>query len=252
MADYQINRFEWLKAVLQCASINANAKAVASALAVQFTSDETGKTNPKTTTLSEYLSTSLATVKRGISDLVAAGWLHRTEGRGNGNHTRYSLISPGKIVPFRGAKSSNPSEKKGANMTPFSGSKMSLQPQSDGSRMSFHRLKNEPSYIEQSLEQKSAPVDAFRNRTFTGNAYPGPKFIRNDDNSKLYAWGRWLKDQGYPPLESLPIVKETGKRNLKVFCLPWSEPPESGERCEEARVFFDYLLDWEGARHAAQ
>jgi len=252
MSDAHINRFEWLKAVLQSSHINANAKAVASALAVQFTSDETGQTNPKTTTLAKYLNASLATVKRGVSDLVKAGWLHRTEGRGTGNQTRYALTSPGKIVPFRVSKISETNRKKGANMHPKSGSDLSLQNNSSGSNLSLHRLKSEPSYIEQSSEQKSAAWKAFRNHTFTGNPFCGPRIVRSDDRRKIYAWGRWLMERGYPALELFPIIEETAKRGGKVFLLPWTMPPERDEQCLEATEFFDHLLDWEAARHAAQ
>ena len=116
----KLNRFEWHKAVMQVRSLNANAKVVAGALAVQFANDETGQLNPSLKTLIEYLGVSLSTLKRGIKDLINAGWLSGTEGRGAGNRTNYTFLAPRKIVPFRaskkGTKASLSAQKKGTQM----------------------------------------------------------------------------------------------------------------------------------------
>ncbi len=101
----KLNRFEWLKAVMQCSEVNSSTKVVASALAVQFANDKTGDLNPSQETLVEYLGNlSLATIKRCIRQLVELGWLFRTEGRGAGNNTEYDLRAPCKIIPFRRKK----------------------------------------------------------------------------------------------------------------------------------------------------
>jgi len=252
MSELSVNRFEWLKGALQSPDLNSTAKALASALAVQFTNDETGQTNPKVTTLAEFLGMSVATVKRAIVDLVKARWLHRTEGRGNGNRTRYTLVSPGKIVRFRARQTAKSAPEKGAEMTPFTGSDLSLQANSKGSDTSFHRLKSEPSYIEQSLEQKGAPADAFRNHTFTGNAFPGPILIKSSDHEKLGAWGRWLRSQGFPALSVFNLERSNAKKGSVYLALPWRTPPDRPDMVAEARAFFAQILDEEGARHAAQ
>jgi len=93
-----INRFEWLKAVTQCDGLMPISKVIATALAIQFANDETGQINPSVPTLASYVKTSKDTIKRGIRALVKAGWLDRSEGRGRGNHTNYTLCSPGKVV----------------------------------------------------------------------------------------------------------------------------------------------------------
>lgn len=103
--------------------------------------DETGKICPAQTTLAEYLNLSVATIKRGIRELVALGWLDRTEGRGAGDFTRDQLKSPCKIIPFRRRKK---------------GSQPSLQAQEKGSPVTEKGIMAEPSYKEQSFEQKSA------------------------------------------------------------------------------------------------
>ncbi|QFT74915.1 helix-turn-helix domain-containing protein [Ruegeria sp. THAF33] len=101
----KLNRFEWLKAVLQCADLNSSTKAVASALSAQFANDKTGQLNPSLNTLVEFLAgMSLATIKRCLRQLVEFGWLNRTEGRGAGNCTEYDLRAPSKIIPFRPQK----------------------------------------------------------------------------------------------------------------------------------------------------
>lgn len=114
MCNAQINRFEWQKAVLQSADLNATAKALASAMAVQFANDETGQLNPSVTTLADYLKASKASIKRAVKALVDGGWLGRTEGRGRGNRTVYRLLSPGRVVAL-------PARKKGAESAPKKG-----------------------------------------------------------------------------------------------------------------------------------
>lgn len=140
----KLNRFEWLKAVLQSAALNSSTKAVASALSVQFANDETGQLNPSLKTLDQFLSgMSLATIKRCLRQLVEFGWLFRTEGRGAGNHTEYDLRAPCKIIPFR-------PKKKGAPVL--------LPNPEKGSLVTEKRLTGELSYIkdEQSKEQNPA------------------------------------------------------------------------------------------------
>jgi hypothetical protein len=139
----KLNRFEWLKAVLQCSDLTSSTKAVASALAIQFANDETGKLNPSQETLVEYLGMSLATIKRCIRQLVELGWLLRTEGRGAGNYTEYDLRAPGKIIPFRRKKK---------------GSAASFQGDKKGSPVAQKAVTGELSYIKdkQSTEQNTA------------------------------------------------------------------------------------------------
>jgi len=45
-----LNRFQWLKVVLQSGAVSMTAKAIASALAVQYANDLTGKINPSALT----------------------------------------------------------------------------------------------------------------------------------------------------------------------------------------------------------
>lgn len=139
----KLNRFEWLKAVMQCSEVNSSTKVVASALAVQFANDKTGDLNPSQETLVEYLGNlSLATIKRCIRQLVELGWLFRTEGRGAGNFTKYDLRAPCKIIPFRQEKKGSPA---------------SLCDDEKGSLVTHKAVTSELSYIEQeqSHEQKA-------------------------------------------------------------------------------------------------
>lgn len=250
MTNLQINRYEWLKAVLQVDGLNTTAKALASALAIKFASDSTGQINPSTTTLARYLKLSLPTAKRAVAALVAAGWLARTEGRGTGNRLFYTLTSPGKVVSFAKEKPTKMTSEKGADLPPISGSNMSLSDQKHGSNTSFHRLKNEPSYIEQSLEQKGPAFELARLWVFSGRNTPGPLLIAQTKTNTLEAWGRWIKKEGFGSLSLIPL-KRTGSK-LAYFALPYSEPPSTENEANEARQYFSELLALSGARYAAQ
>lgn len=243
----QINRFEWLKAVMQSRDeeITANAKNVATALAIQFTCNETGKLNPKVTTLEEYLGLSKATVKRAIRALVDAGWLHRTEGRGAGNSTEYSLTSPGKIVPFR--------QPKRVQECPLKkGSEVSLQDEKKGSVVSPKGVSTEPSYIEQSSEQYTAPLNRYRDHRFEGNGFPGLTVVDEKTHwVDLAAWGQWLGKNGLPPLFSYPLKKVSDKGKT-FWRLPWKTPPDTDRKHDEAVEFFSALLPEQEVRYAAE
>lgn len=98
MPSPAVNRFEWAKAVLGSQGLNSRAKTVTAVLALKFANDATGQLNPKVATIAEASGASPDTVKRAISDLVKGKWLHRTEGRGRGNATVYTLRSKATIV----------------------------------------------------------------------------------------------------------------------------------------------------------
>lgn len=120
MSNGQINRFEWLKAVVQSGGLKDRTKTVGAALAVQFANDETGQINPSVRTLANYTTQSIDTVKRAVKELVDDGWLGRTEGRGRGNKTAYVLGSPGRVVSIstqsKGGNRAPLTERKGATV----------------------------------------------------------------------------------------------------------------------------------------
>ncbi|MEP2682254.1 MAG: hypothetical protein ABJP44_11350 [Sulfitobacter sp.] len=157
---YKLNRFEWLKAVLQCADLNSSTKVVAAALAVQFANDKTGQLNPSLKTLDTYLaSVSLATIKRCLRHLDEAGWLFRTEGRGAGNCTQYELRAPCQIVPFR-------AKKKGASMR-FQGEKK-------GSTLNEKGVTYETSYI---TDKRSEELMPSTEKTYSDGQVPHIKSV---------------------------------------------------------------------------
>lgn len=104
MGDISINRFEWLKAVLQAEGLSPTAKNVASALAVQFARDTTGQLNPSQNTLADYLKVHKDTVKRVMRELRNAGWVLVLGVGGRSKAPQVNLVSPGKIVPFRSSE----------------------------------------------------------------------------------------------------------------------------------------------------
>lgn len=244
MGNNTINRFEWLKAVMQCDGLNPGAKLVASAMAVQFANDETGQLNPSVQTLANYVKASTDTVKRAVKSLVQAGWLGRTEGRGRGNKTTYRLASPGKIItlsrPEKGAKSP---QIKGGTAAPLREKK--------GANLHRKGGKSAPSYIEQSLEQKERAWDAFAKHRFPGNFTDGAMYL---DKSKQYhdltAWSEWLRKHGLPKLCEMPISAKSGKST--IFALPYRTPPNREDQVKEAVAYFTAMTDRQEVRHAAQ
>lgn len=234
MPEAHINRFEWLKAVGQSDGLRDSAVRVAMALGLQFANDQTGQINPSIKTLANWTKQSTDTVKRAVRALVDAGWLVRTEGRGRGNKTAYVLCSPGKVVPMV-------TQNKGGTRAPLTKQKGAQMHQKGGTRA--------PSYIEdkQSLEQKGSMLHWYRSHHFAGNAFAGLVVVCSSDHDALYAWGRWLKKEGFPALDKFPIEQPGKKSGTSFFSLPWKRPPTDAGLIGEAREFFASMHDQENA-----
>lgn len=253
MGEASVNRFEWAKAVCRDHELSTAARLLAYHLAVEYTNDANGKTNPSTARLCSDLGLSKATVKRCIRALVEGGWLHRTEGRGAGNKTEYTLLSTGNVVYLNPPKTA-------PNAAGKKGSLESLSSNKKGSLVSPKGVTGEPSYYkdEQSSEQRArahrtAPDHDPFNVVFSGRATAGPMLVAIDRHAPLNAWSGWLRTRGLPDLCKLPIAlkSDTGKT---YFRLPWTDPPsETDEGKErEAREYFLSLIEQEAATHAAQ
>lgn len=256
MRNSAINRFEWQKAVLQQQALTPATRLVAAALATQFANDETGQLNPSMETLAAFLGVSLASVKRAIRALVDAGWLHRTEGRGRGNVTSYTLVSPGKIIRFRSPKKEQSAPKeKGAEVSHYpaqKGSDASLYQREKGSKCSQKGVTSEPSYIEQSKEQKDARLRAYSDVQFAGSPHPGLCLVDAKAHSlALTDWDRWLAENGLPKLFTFPLRAISEKGNT-YWRLPWHQPPKTPEQTSQALRFFSDMLAHEDHRYAAQ
>ena len=89
---------------MQAKDLMPMAKVVASALAIQFANDESGQMSPSAATLADYVRSSLPTINRAVRALEEAGWLARSEGRGRGKFTQFTLLSPGKVIAFAAPK----------------------------------------------------------------------------------------------------------------------------------------------------
>lgn len=219
----ELNRFEWLKAVLQLSEVKESTKNIAAALAIEFANDETGKICPAQTTLAEYLNLSVATIKRGIRELVALGWLDRTEGRGAGRFSRYRLKSPCKIIPFRRRKK---------------GSQPSLQAQEKGSPVTEKGIMAEPSYKEQSFEQKSAGGpdrrDGKPSAPPRGPASPERLVFVPRGICFVREWDHRLETEGVASLERcLPVVRVGAHLG---FWLPDRWPAKAGSQAWREQV----------------
>ncbi|MGP9789611.1 MarR family transcriptional regulator [Roseinatronobacter sp. NSM] len=263
----RINRFEWLKAVLRDEALNMTAKATASALAVQFCCDETGQINPKSTTLADYLGVSLASVKRAVTDLIKAGWLYRYDGRGNRKHTRYTLISPVNITPFRAPKG----EQRRRKADPISddqlheteaksGSVASLQrfkpDPSKGSNASLQRFRNEPFYIEQSSEQsvfeQSPPTIHREGRDRDMRIQAGRPVVFSQvvhhGTAQEADWNKWLTTHELPSLAAIGLrISDNAGTG---WDMPWRYPPSANDRqrTEQALSFAWWLVNQANAK----
>ena len=208
----RLNRFEWQKAVLQVRNLNSTAKLVASALSVQFANDETGQLNPGLATLMEFLGLPLSTLKRAIRQLIDAGWLSRTEGRGAGNYTNYTLLAPRKIVQFRPSKKS---------------SKASLSAHEKGSTVAQKGSTHELSYKEQSKEQKARP-SPLPDLPYEGQPGEALRFVPGGGGYFERAWDDALRAYGLPSLHrALPQVVHEGRKGyvLPDLCPARRESP---------------------------
>ncbi|MEM7720749.1 MAG: helix-turn-helix domain-containing protein [Pseudomonadota bacterium] len=248
MGSSAINRFEWLKAVMQSDQLTPSAKLVASAMAVQFANGDTGQLNPSMQTLADYVKASTDTVKRAVRSLVEAGWLGRTEGRGRGNKTAYRLASPGKIITLS-------PEKRGSNQPSEKGGMGAPSPKEKGALVHGKGGAGAPSYIEQSSEQNDGRDEQWRNHRFEGVNFSGPTYVSKDDYGVLNSWGDWLRRQGLPGLCQMNIQRSTdGKRGKPqtVYLLPRRLPPETDRQAQDARAYFASMIEREAASYAAQ
>lgn len=232
---------------MQAEGLTATAKNVAAALAIQFANAETGQINPSQETLADYLKTHRDTIKRVLRELRNAGWLMSIGDGGRGKAPKIRLLSPGKIVPFRAAKG-------GAN-DPAQAEKRGDDLQQKGGQITPSHNKDK-----QSLEQRGrdhpvkrpAALDQFMETRFVGNAVEGPRIVAKSDWATLNAWSEWLTSNSLPQLIDLPLVQSAEKKPDLFFYLPSKKPPQSHEAAQQARAYFQALIDWESARHAAQ
>ena len=99
MMAQMLNRFEWIKAVMQVETLSATTRLVASALAIQFANDKTGQINPSQETITDYLKVHPDTVKRALRELRKAGWLTSLSDGGRGKSPKLRLLSPSTTLP---------------------------------------------------------------------------------------------------------------------------------------------------------
>jgi hypothetical protein len=247
MTTSTLNRHDWLRAVLQAEGLSAQAKNVASVLAVQFANDETGQLNPRQQTLADYLKVHVDTVKRVMRELRNAGWLMSIGDGGRGRAPLLRLLTPGKIVAF-------PASKRGAEMPPQA-EKRGASVQGKGG------ISTPPQYKDkQALEQKGARagddapppiVTQYREHRFAGNPTDGARVVPKDRHGPLNAWSDWLATERLPKLCELPVAQRSEK-GATFFWLPSLNPPTCERGRAEARAYFVVALDGDAARRAAQ
>ncbi|GIT93127.1 hypothetical protein JANAI62_35890 [Jannaschia pagri] len=218
----RLNRFEWQKAVLQVRNLNSTAKLVASALSVQFANEETGQLSPGLATLMEFLGLPLSTLKRAIRQLIDAGWLSRSEGRGAGNYTYYKLLAPCKIVPFR--------------------------PKKKGSQVAQKGSTYELSYKEQSKEQEARP-SPLPDLPHEGQPGETLRFVPGGGGYFEREWDDALRSYGLSSLHrALPQAIKDGQ---KGYLLPDRCPARRGSSLRDQQILFVKQL-MEAHRNASE
>ncbi|MCC5966506.1 MAG: helix-turn-helix domain-containing protein [Natronohydrobacter sp.] len=232
-----MNRFEWLKAVMQQPDMTPRAKNLATVLAVTFANDDTGQINPGLDTLAEYLGTSVDTVRRAIGDLSQAGWLARTVPHGRGHLTSFTLLTPGKVVALHSVRPASRHAATGTQSSEKRSQPCNLSSGIKGSRPAPKRSQNCNSHIrkEQSLEQKGR-----------AQLRPSPHLhaLIEADSDPAQAWDDWLDDHGWPRLADLPALRSNGG-----FDLPMRWPPTANDTT--ATMIAEKIATWaisEGAR----
>lgn len=243
MTAQTLNRFDWAKAVAK-SELLPRAKLVAWSLAIDFCNEESGRLDPSLTTISEATGLTLDTVKRAIRDLTEGEWLGRTEGRGRGNKTAYTLLSPGKVIAISNTKDAarmhSTKECTGAPLTKQKGAQ--VHGKGGTGALSHNRAK-------QTMNKGAGVPNWYRTHHFAGNAFAGLVMVSSSNRDALYAWGNWLKAQGFPALDHFPI-EQTGKKNgTSFFSLPWKTPPTDAGLIDEACEFFASMLG-QGDAHA--
>ena len=222
-----LNRFEWLKVVLQ-SDVQDRAKAVASALALKFANDETGRINPHQETIAEYLHDSRDKVKRAIRDLQHAGLLVVVSSPGRGRSNRYRLVTPGGMVSFtRSEKGAEVHHEKEAQVHPYQDIKGAQVHEKGGT--------GAPSYIEQSSEQKApAPSECPVDRCV----------VVAEVSHREAEWNDWLAEKGWPLLSELGM--RYSDRSGVGWRMPFPLPPREGDEIEERIT--DKFLYWACSR----
>lgn len=234
-----INRHEWLKAVNKDSKLPH--RAVRVALALWTRGNETDDhVYPGMDDIMEQSGLSRDTAKRGLLDLVGAGWLHRTEGRGRTNYTVYTFCSPGKVIAIS-------SGKRGANMPQEKGGSSALSGQKKGAALQEKGCSSALSYnkAKQSYEQKGARLDQFKDHLFFGNATAGLMLVPIADHDRLNAWAEWLAGENFPPLHALGIKAASENGRHEYFRLPYRKPPTDPRQLDEARAFFKAMAKGE-------
>lgn len=245
-------RYQWLKAVNR-SDLLPRAKLVASALVVEFYSKDTGRCDPGAQTLATATGQTLDTVKRAIRDLVDAGWLSRSEGRGRGNKTQFDLLSPGTVISISSVKKGAPvHHEKGGIGAPLPKEKGApVRGKGGTGALSYNKDKHTLEHKGASVPtQTPEPVLAFRDHRFAGSAITGPVLIPMSDHATLNAYSELVRSHGLPELHAMPI-RQSAKKEV-FFHLPYRRAPNTPEKIEEALAYFRSIVDHKAARYAAQ
>lgn len=134
--EWRLQRWGWLESVRRDSSLSVTARLVAHVLAMDFVNVRTMRCDPSYGEIADVIGKSSDTVKRAISELVAARWITRSGGIGRSNFSSYGFVTRASVVRLKGGRNA---PLKGGNTASFSGSqKGAYLPSKGGKNASSH------------------------------------------------------------------------------------------------------------------
>lgn len=245
MRDWNRERWHWKRAVRKDTRLSDAAKLLAVALCDDFAHHETAFCNPEVGTIAEALGKSDRSVQRAIQELRKAEWIVVQYARGRGRSSQISFKKGDGTVEFEASK-------KVTSMASNDLEKVTTVAQKGDNRVTPY---NEPKTIQREgrvSNEEPLAVSRFKNHRFLGSFKDGPSPVPKSNHGALNKWAEWLECENLPTLCSLPLSQLHGKKSEVFFHLPSRNPPTTPAATAEALTYFRALMDWEGARHAAQ
>lgn len=235
-ADFNRQRWAWLKAVTADGSLSPMARLLASVLVTSADRDS-GKCCPGNTKLADALCTSVDTIKRAFRALSDAGWLTKTEGRGAGNTSQIVFHFHTNVVPLSTPETGprpERAERKGGNAAPFKAEKKGANLREKGGKSAPSYNKDKPN------KNQSAGA------TPTGSSQrPRPDLaaVAHHGTDAVDDWDAWLVKRGLPTLRRLNRL--SSDKDGRGFDVPWRRPPPADDATMNriALKFFEWAAD---------
>ena len=184
----------WLEDVT-CAPLSDRAVRLANLLCLVYRNRDTGLICPTQQTMADRLGCSIDTVKRAVAELSKAGWIAVVPDRWRGAPSSYQLATrSGNVLAL-----ATPKGGRTAARTAAQTSRTEARSTGKGGRQAIRQAGRKP-----------APP-------------PPGAVIDLDDAAGMKAWNRWLRSEGFGPLEASTFLAEAGP--LRGHAVPKRHPP---------------------------